>query len=207
MLYEYLTTNYKPDEPIFLTDVKLPSVNDNTLRAMFKKLCDSGKLKRFDNGVYYLPSESRLKGSTGLTPEVVASYKYIERGGKIDGYYTGFTLSNMLGLTTQVPYTMEIVSNYASGNYRVVSLAGRKIALRRPRTEVTGKNRRVLQFLDFLKDYEEYVDGSLEEVSARLAQLAKTYGITKQDIDRYIALFPEKVYKNFYDLRLYDVFA
>ena len=92
MLYEYLTTNYKPNEPIFLTDVKLPSVNDNTLRAMFKKLCDTGKLRRFDNGVYYLPSESRLKGSTGLTPEVVASYKYIERGGKIDGYYTGFTI-------------------------------------------------------------------------------------------------------------------
>lgn len=206
MLYKYLTSNYKPNEPIFLADINLP-INGNTLRQMFKKLCDAGKLRRFDAGVYYLPSESRLKGGTGLTPEVVASYKYIERGGKIDGYYSGFTFSNMLGLTTQVPYTMEIVSNNAGGNYRVVSLGGRKIALRRPRAEVTGKNRRVLQFLDFLKDYEEYVDSDPEEVSARLAQLAETYGITKRDIDQYITLFPEKVYKNFYDLRLYDVFA
>lgn len=207
MLYEYLKANYQPNEPIFLSDIKLPSVNDNALRQMFKKLCDAGKIKRFDAGVYYLPSESRLKGSAGLTPEVVASYKYIERGGKIDGYYSGFTFSNMLGLTTQVPYTMEIVSNSAGGNYRVVSLAGRKITLRRPRTEITGKNRRVLQFLDFLKDYEEYVDDTPEKVSARLARLAKTSGITKQDIDKYISLFPEKVYKNFYDLRLYDVFT
>ena len=207
MLYEYLIRNYKPDEPIFLADIKLPDVNDNTLRQMFKKLCDAEKIKRFDTGIYYLPSQSRLKGSTGLTPEVAASYKYIERGGKIEGYFSGFTFSNMLGLTMQVPYTMEIVSNSAGGNFRVVSLAGRKIALRRPRAEVTGKNRRVLQFLDFLKDYEEYVDDDPEKVSARLAKLVESSGITKEDVDCYISLFTEKVYKNFYDLRLYDVLA
>ena len=156
----------------------------------------------------HLPSQSRLKGSTGLTPEVAASYKYIERGGKIEGYFSGFTFSNMLGLTMQVPYTMEIVSNSGMvGNFRVVSLAGRKIALRRPRAEVTGKNRRVLQFLDFLKDYEEYVDDDPEKVSVRLAKLVESSRITKEDVDCYISLFPEKVYKNFYDLRLYDVLA
>lgn len=52
MLYEYLTSKYSPNEPIFLADIDLPSVNDNTLRQMFKKLCDTGKIKRFDNGVY-----------------------------------------------------------------------------------------------------------------------------------------------------------
>lgn len=207
VLYEYLMANYKEDEPIFMADINLPAVSDNTLRQMFKKLCDAGKIKRFDNGIYYIPSSSRLKGSVGIAPETVARYKYIERSGKIDGYYSGFTFANMLGLTTQVPYTMEIVSNSAGGNYRVVSLGGRKIALRRPRTEITGKNRPVLQFLDFLKDYEEYVDEDSQEVSVRLEALANSAGITKDDIDQYISLFPEKVYKNYYDLRLYDVLA
>lgn len=207
MLYEYLMENYKENEPIFMADINMPSVSDNTIRQMFKKLCDAGRIRRFDTGIYYLPSSSRLKGSVGIAPETVAKYKYVERNGRIDGYYSGFTLANMLGLTTQVPYTMEIVSNSAGGNYRVVSLGGRKIALRRPRTEITGKNQRVLQFLDFLKDYEEYVDEDIQEVSVRLAALADNTGITKEAIDLYIALFPEKVYKNFYDLRLYDVLA
>lgn len=207
MLYEYLTSNYKVNEPIFLADVHLPSVNDNTLRQMFKKLCDSGKIRRFDTGIYYLPLRSRLKGGVGLAPELVASYKYIARGGRIDGYYSGFTFSNMLGLTTQIPYTVEIVSNSAGGNYRVVSLGGRKFALRRPRTEITAKNQQVLQFLDFLKDFEEYVDEDSLSVSARIGKFIEASGITKNDVDQYISLFPDKTYKNFYDLRLYNVLA
>ena len=42
MLYEYLCSNYKPNEPIFVADVSLPVSNVN-LRQMFKILCDSGK--------------------------------------------------------------------------------------------------------------------------------------------------------------------
>ena len=43
MLYEYLEENYKPNEPIFVSDVQLP-VSAVNLRKMFKELCDSGKL-------------------------------------------------------------------------------------------------------------------------------------------------------------------
>ena len=37
MLYEYLQTNYKPNEPIFVSDVELP-VSEANLRKMFKTL-------------------------------------------------------------------------------------------------------------------------------------------------------------------------
>ena len=47
MLYEYLEENYKPNEPIFVSDVQLP-VSAVNLRKMFKELCDSGKINRFD---------------------------------------------------------------------------------------------------------------------------------------------------------------
>lgn len=36
------------------------------------------------------------------------------RNGKIEGYYSGYTFANQLGLTTQVPFNIEIVSNSAS---------------------------------------------------------------------------------------------
>lgn len=78
MLYEYLEENYKPNEPIFVSDVQLP-VSAVNLRKMFKELCDSGKINRFDKGVYYIPKQSRLKGGVPLGADVVARAKYIYR--------------------------------------------------------------------------------------------------------------------------------
>lgn len=54
-LYEYLLKNYKPNEPIFLADLQIEGMSRANLRQQIKKLTDAGKVKRFDNGVYFLP--------------------------------------------------------------------------------------------------------------------------------------------------------
>ena len=106
ILYEYLTENYKPNEPILLSDINIPYTN-----GQLDKLCEDDKVKRFDKGVYYLPKKTRLPGGTVPSAESVAEKKYIENKGKIDGYYSGFTFANWLGITTQVPFKLEIVTN------------------------------------------------------------------------------------------------
>lgn len=85
------------NEPIFIADVS-PPVSDVNLRQMFKVLCDKGKIKRFDTGIYYLPKQSRLKGGVPLGADTVARYKYVS--GNVDGYYSGYTFANQLGDTT-----------------------------------------------------------------------------------------------------------
>jgi hypothetical protein len=50
-------------------------------------------------------------------------------------------------------------------------------------------------------------DESEEVISKRLKDIIKKQNIQKQDIDAYISLYPFKVYKNFYEKELYDVFA
>ena len=127
-LYKYLISNYKPNEPIFVSDLQI-SISDANLRQMFNLLCDSGKIKRFDTGIYYLPKESRLTGGVPLGADTVARYKYVSRNGRIDGYYSGYTFANQLGVITQVPYTLEIVSNNASAKVQEVNLQGRKVIL------------------------------------------------------------------------------
>ena len=47
MLYEYLLENYKPNEPIFTADIEL-GMSGNTLRPMFKQLCDQGMLNSIE---------------------------------------------------------------------------------------------------------------------------------------------------------------
>lgn len=56
-LYEYLLKNYKPNEPIFLADLQIEGISRANLRQQIKKLTDAGKVKRFDNGVYFFPKK------------------------------------------------------------------------------------------------------------------------------------------------------
>lgn len=42
------------------------------------------------------------------------------------------------------------------------------------------------------------MDGSVEDIPARLVQIIKDENITKKVIDVYISLYPTKVYKNLY---------
>ncbi len=206
MVYEYLQENYQANEPIFLSDIKLP-ISDTNLRQNFKVLCDTGKIKRYDTGIYYLPAPSKLKGGITIAPQTVVQYKYIKRNGHVEGYYSGFTFANQMGVTIQVPYTLEIVTNAASANMREISLKGQRVILRKPKTRVTEENYKTLQFLDLLKDIDIYADYIGREIAERLAKYLKDEQITEADIDRYISLYPDKVYRNFYEMRLYRVFA
>ena len=206
MLYEYLKSNYQPNEPIFVSDIKLP-VTDVNLRRMFKNLCDERKIKRFDKGVYYIPKESRLKGGVPLGVDAVTKAKYVFRNGKIEGYYSGYTFANQLGITTQVPYVIEIVSNGASARFREIDVKGRKVILRKPKTEVTADNFKVLQLLDLLSNITQYADEDIKDASLRLKTYIKNEGISQEAIDLYIRDYPERIYKNMYEMRFFDVFA
>lgn len=206
MLYEYLIKSYQPNEPIFLCDIDLPVSNGN-LRKMMKDLCDAGKIKRFDIGIYYLPKQSRLKGGVPLSVDTVAKYKYVCRNGNIEGYYSGYTFANMLGVTTQVPYTIEIVSNNASAKVREIDLQGRRIILRKSRVPITNENYQILQFLDFLKDANKYSDNENDIFENRIRKYIVDEKIRKDDVDLYIKHYPDKIYRYIYEMRLYDVFA
>ena len=206
MLYEYLLENYKANEPIFVSDIVLP-VSDANLRQMFKALCDSGKIKRFDTGIYYVPKASILKNGVPLAADEVAVAKYIVRKGKVEGFYSGYTFANQLGISTQVPYVKEIVSNNASTRVKEVNVRNKRIILRRARTEITNENYVVLQFLELLKDLEQYYDISFEAVCERLKKYVRNENIKKVDVDKYIGSFPDKIYKNIYRTALYNVFA
>lgn len=206
MLLEYLQENYKVNEPIFVSDIDLP-VTDTNLRQMFKVLCDSGQIYRYETGIYYMKGNTRLKGGVPLSASKVARYKYIARNDQVNGYYSGYTFANLLGLTTQVPYTIEIVSNAASAKCREVSVKNQKIMLRRPRTQINKENVDVLQLLDLLKDFEQYVDEDMVVATGIISSYIKKIGMKRSDVDEYITLFPDRVYKYIYEMRLYNVFA
>lgn len=198
MLYGYLIENFKPNEPIFTADIDIDMVG-NSLRPKLKELCDSGKLCRYEAGVYYLPGKMKLRGLTPISASVVARSRYVNHRGKVRGYYSGYTFANQIGLSLQVPYVQEIVTNEASAKVREIDIKGQKFIIRKPKAEVTEENVYTLQFLDFLSDIDKYLDGSFINILDKLEKLIKDEKITKELIDTYISLYPTRVYKNLYE--------
>ena len=101
-LYEYLLENYKPNEPIFLVELQIEGMSRTNLRQQIKKLTDAGKVKRFDNGVYFLPKKTIFKSGSQLPPEKVLECKYLRDKDKRCGYVSGLMFFNQMGLTTQL---------------------------------------------------------------------------------------------------------
>ena len=86
-------------------------------------------------------------------------------------------------------------------------MKNQKIMLRKPRTEITKDNYNVLQLLDLLKDLERYVDDDMSAAAERISAYIRELGIRRTDVDEYIVLFPDRVYKYIYETRLYNAFA
>lgn len=133
--------------------------------------------------------------------------KYIARGDKIMGYYTGYTFANQIGLSTQVPVTQEISTNEIAANIKYVKVGKRTFRIRKSRVEVDSENVKLLQLLDLLKDLGKYSEFDDDTTKKILCRYIKANKIRRNDIDKYIELFPLKIYKEIYKLRLYDVFA
>lgn len=206
MLSEYIKENYRPGEPIFLQDIKIDGMSHASIRQKIKKLTEAGEVLRYEQGVYYIPKITRLKGTAALAPDIVARYKYISRMGRIMGYYAGHTLANKMGISVQVPIKEEIISNNMAAIVREVSVGNRVYVVRRAPIEVNERNHIVLQLLELLKDIDEYSDDE-QDARQQVVDYIERFRITRDIVDQYIQYFPLKVYKSIYEMRLENVFA
>ena len=95
MIYEYIVSNYKNGDPIFLGE--LPGESRDYLRQEMKKLVDDGKLESLYNGVYYL-SYTTILGTKGrISINRYIDKKYLNINGETAGYITGLQLANKYG--------------------------------------------------------------------------------------------------------------
>ena len=207
MLFDYLKKNYKDGEPIFFDDIHIDGIKRNTLRQQIKTLADTGKINRYEKGIYYIPKTTRFKSASGPSPEMVARYKYISRGGRTDGYYSGSTFANLIGLSLQVPMKKEIVSNNIAAIVREVNIGNQTFIVRQANIPVSGDNAKVLQFLDLLKNLVSYIDGDLNDAREKLKNYADANHITREDIDKYIRQYPDSTFRYYYEMRLDNVLA
>lgn len=209
MLYNYIKEHYKEVEPIFFSDLEREEkgITKSALNQQLKKLCEKGLLQKYDTGVYYIPKKTLLSSMVGPNADMVARYRFISKGDNIDGFYGGNSFANQIGITTQVPRVVEIVSNNTNSSDREVRIGNRRFYVRKPVVQITKENVYVLQMLELLKNLDAYLDYSYEDAREKFAEYIFVHGIKRSDVDLYIRKYPMTTFKYYYELELAYVLA
>ena len=145
VLYNYIREHYKEAEPIFFSDLEREDITRSALNQQLKKLCDKGLLEKYDVGVYFIPKKTLLNSTIGPNADMVARYRFISKGNNIDGFYGGNSFANQIGISTQVPQVVEIVSNNTNSSDREVRIGNRRFYVKKPIVQITKENVYVLQ--------------------------------------------------------------
>ncbi|MCI7130476.1 MAG: DUF6088 family protein [Lachnospiraceae bacterium] len=188
MLKTYLMENYGYNEPIFLNDLVIEGLSENAVRQSVKRLAASGFLERYDNGIYYIPKRDGLLGKSYLDPSVVIMRKYVQNKSEIYGYVTGITFANQLGLTTQIPAVIEVVTNREATNGRMITVGTQRVRVKKPVITVSDSNAELLQFLDSIGQAEKYAELTKEETKETLLSYMRKKCFTREQLSEVSAV-------------------
>ena len=180
----YLMENYGYNEPIFLNDLTIEGLSENAVRQSVKRLVANGFLERYDNGIYYIPKQGGLLGKSYLDPFLVIMRKYVQNKSETYGYVTGISFANQLGLTTQMPAVIEVVTNREATNGRMIMVGNLKVRIKKPSVTISDSNAEILQLLDSIGQAEKYTELPLEETIDTMISYIKQKRFTKEQLSQ-----------------------
>lgn len=190
-----LKSKYAENEPISIEDIRfaLPQLTRGRIYQILDELIDKGELKRFKQGVYYIPTQT-IFGESLLDPRKVINQKYISDGSNYYGYYTGLSLLNAFGLTTQVANILEIRTNREATNSRTVIIGSQKVIIKRSRIEINNENYAAVMLLEIFNLLNS-ADIAFMDFS-RVIEFIKAKNLTYEIINKYVQYMPAKAIKN-----------
>jgi len=190
---EYLINKFGYNEPINVGDIRYENYSRPWIFMKLKDMVDKDEIKRFDTGIYYIP-EKMPWGDSILNAMKVIEQRFISNGEEIYGYIAGLSLLNKAGLTTQMPNTIEIVTNNESTRVRNVKVGNQRVRARRARTEVSKENVGTLQFLDLMNMITPSTVDETERLM--LSKYIENTDVTKDSVLLYAGMFPAKAMRN-----------
>ena len=186
-LYLELRNKYGLNNPFLLEEISTKE-NYDVVKTTLSRLVKSNKIRRYSNGVYYLPKNSIL-GELYPNYGEVLKKKYLENNGNTFGYYTGYTLLNMVGLTTQVSNIREICTNEETNIKRTTKVSNMNVILRKPLCEITNENVRYLQFIDIFRYCDLF---ALLENKDGVKEFINENNLKRKEIMPYLDLAPHR---------------
>ncbi len=194
-LLDYIMDNYDEGEPILLKDLKSTGISYDNLRQKLKKLTDSNYLLRLSDGIYCYGKEPSVMQ--------IIENRFIKRNNKVFGYYTKNSFLNRMGLDVDDSLD-EIITNDFKAIVREIEVLGVRVKVRHSKIDINNENCYTLQLLDLLKDLDDY-ELSENKLKKALSKFVSEHKICKKEIDKYINLYPNVTFKNYYKYNIENI--
>jgi hypothetical protein len=185
-------------KPIIKNEIQevLKIKNENTLNQTLSYLVSFGILKRFENGIYYIPSSKEKFSQLEPSLNDVIEKKYLENN---KGIRTGAYLLYKYKFTSQVSTFYEILSNNVSKHSRSKHLYNGKVIVSYPPFDIEKQNIKVLEFLELIKHI-DHSDYSIEKSRKQLQDIINQSKLNKKEIIAYSQYYKGKRYAGFREL-------
>ena len=188
------------NKPLFIEDFVNEETNYDTAKTLLSNYVKSGDIKRYSQGIYYIPRKTILGYST-ISFESIIERKYISDDNKVFGYYSGMSLLNTIGLSSQVPNIPEITTNNEATRKRKVKIGKRSVIVRRSEIEINNDNYLYLQFFDIFRY------GDQKAIEDNKNNVIKFFDDNKLKLNKLMEiekLLPMKIRKIFRRSKIYD---
>lgn len=162
-----------------------PEDREATIKAL-NRMVKSGLLDKVSKGRFYKPETTEFGVLEPNRYQVVKDL--LEKNGKIIGYLTGYNAFNELGLTTQLPNTIQIGRNeirppMQRGIYKITFIRQNNI--------ITKENVEYLKILDAIKLIKKIPDTTIDNSILKLRSIIKKTSIDKmQYISKLSVKYP-----------------
>ena len=170
-LRKQIKQNIKPGKIFTLDEIGIEPQKKASVCVILSTMIANNELNRIEKGAYYIPVKSTLFGS--LPPDESEIISYVCR--KNDGYPSGFSVFNKMGLTEQVPNKTEIA--VPGKKYETKRISGVNISFIRAYTSPQGKDLYLLQLLDAITHIKNIpartVGESVKQVKLLIQNLTK----------------------------------
>jgi len=143
----------------------------------------AGKIAKLSKGRFYKPEISPFGRLQPDQEQVVKDL--LSEVGKITGYLTGYSIFNLLGLTTQVSNTIQIGKNQIRPSFKRERYT---ISFVRQKNTITKENVPLLQILDTIRLIKKVPDATIESSCKRLLVILDSLSINEKSTVVRLAL-------------------
>jgi hypothetical protein len=154
-----------------------------TVNRILNNMVAAGQIRRISKGRFYKPKITEFGEQKPNTYQIVKDL--LEKNGKIIGYLTGYTVFNELGLTTQVPVTLQIG---VTSEKKALRRDYYRITFVRQQNSITKENMPLLQLLDCLRFFKNIPDSLPDERCRRLLLLLKKLSTKERETIKLLSL-------------------
>lgn len=161
------TIDRLPTDHVFsYTDFNMEASKKDAVVKALNRMVAAGKISKLSKGKFYKPNKSRFGI---LEPSVYQIAKdLLEQNGEIIGYITGYNSYNEMGLTTQIPATLQIGTNKYR---RQVKRGLYKISFIVQPNKIKKTNIELLRILDAIRFIREIPGTTPDEACNRLMSI------------------------------------